>query len=187
MPRFACLLAALLFIGACAPAWGQDKVPDSSRKLPNGVYAVLRSSLKEKDVRPLKDGERLLIHRHRYLKTKDKVPPSFLVVRAAPDVDLDLAGPPKAEKEGEEVVRILLKLKPKAAKALERLTSGRDGKPIAIVLGGEVVTMHKVRAVIKGGDLQITSCAAGAAKYLLEQLNAQSGSHRPGVKAAGRS
>lgn len=140
--------------------------------MPDGVYAVLRESLREKDVRPLKDGERLAVHRHRYLKTKDKEPPRFVVVRAAPDVDIDLTGRPKAVKDGEEVVRILLKLKPKAAKALERLTSDRAGKQIAIILGGEVVTMHKVRTVIKGGDVQITSCAAGAAKYLLEQLNA---------------
>jgi preprotein translocase subunit SecD len=133
---------------------------------------VLREGLNEKDVRPLKDGERPVVHRHRYLKTKDREPPRFLVVRAVPDVDLDLAGQPKAVKDGAEVVRILLKLKPRAAQALERLTSDPAGKQIAIVLGGEVVTMHKVRGVIKGGDVQITSCAAGAAKYLLEQLNA---------------
>ena len=44
------------------------------------------------------------------------------------------------------------------------------GKELAIVLGGEVVTTHTIRAAIKGGEVQITSCAAGAAKYLLEQL-----------------
>jgi len=44
---------------------------------------------------------------------------------------------------------------------------------ITIVLGGEVVTMHKVRQVIRGGEVQITGCAAGAANYLLEQLQAR--------------
>ena len=67
-------------------------------------------------------------------------------------------------------MRILLKLQPKAATALERLTSERIGREIAIVLRGDVVTMHKIRTVIKGGEVQITSCAAGAADYLLEQL-----------------
>jgi hypothetical protein len=32
--------------------------------------------------------------------------------------------------------------------------------------------MHKVREVIKGGDVQITCCAVGAANYLLERLQA---------------
>ena len=173
MRRSARLLAALLFIGSNALVWGQDKTPKSAKKPPDGVYAVLRESLQEKDVLPLKGGELLVVHRHRYLKKDDREPPRFLVVRAAPDVALDLTGEPKAVKDGEEVVRISLKLQPKAATALERLTSDRLGKQVAIVLGGEVVTMHKVRGVIKGGDAQITCCAAGAAKYLLEQLNAR--------------
>ena len=172
MRRSACLLAALLVIGSHALASAQDKRQQSPKKLPDGVYAVLRESLKEKDVAPLKDGEVLVAHRYRYLKKDDKEPPRFLVVRSTPDVDLDLAGAPKAVKEGEEVVRILLKLQPKAATALERLTSDRLGREITIVLGGEVVTAHKIREVIKGGEVQITSCSAGGAKYLLEQLQA---------------
>jgi preprotein translocase subunit SecD len=94
------------------------------------------------------------------------------VVRTAPDVTLDLSEAPKAVKEGGEVVRILLKLRPKAAEALERLTRDHEGKQVTIVLGGEVVTMHKVRETIKGGDVQITNCAAGASGYLLKQLEA---------------
>ena len=69
-------------------------------------------------------------------------------------------------------MRILLKLRPQAAAALERLTRAQLGKQVAIILGGEVVTVHKVREVIRGGEVQIASCAAGAAGYLLKQLQA---------------
>ena len=170
MPRLACLLAAVFTIGSFVPAWPQDNSPRLPKKLPDGVYAVQRESLKESDILPLKAEELLLVHRHRYLK-KDKIePPRFLVVRPSPDVTLDLADRPKAVKEGDEVVRVYLKLKPGAARALERLTGDSLGKEIAIVLGGEVVTTHKIRSVIKGGDVQITNCAPGAANYLLEQL-----------------
>jgi preprotein translocase subunit SecD len=172
MCRSACVLVTLLFGASYALAVAQDKTPAPPKKLPAGVYAVLRESLKEKDVLPLQDGERLVVHRHRYAKKADQEPPRFVVVRSAPDVALDLVGKPKAVKEGNEVVRISLTLQPKAAKDLERLTADRLGKQIAIVLGGEVVTMHKVREVIKGGEVQITSCAPGAANYLLEQLQA---------------
>jgi len=173
MPRPAGRLAALMVIGLCVPACGRDQTPESSKTVPDGVYAVLRDSLNETDLLPLKDGEALVADRHRYVKADDQEPPRFLVVRAAPDVDLDLADAPKAVEEGGEVVRVLLKLQPKAATALERLTRDQRGKQVAIVLGGEVVTVHKVRDVIKGGDAQITSCAPGAAKYLLEQLQAR--------------
>jgi preprotein translocase subunit SecD len=172
MRRQVCLLVALFFLGSSASVWPQDK-PPPARKLPDGVYAVERESLKEKELLPLKDGEVLVVNRYRYLKKDESEPPRFLVVRAAPDVPLDLVGEPKSVKDGEEVVRILLKLQPKAATALERLTAARLGRPITIILDGEVVTMHKIREVIKGGEVQITSCAPGAAKHLLERLEAQ--------------
>ncbi len=171
MSRSACALAVALLLGGQARA--DDKAPTPAKKLPDGVYAVLREGTKEKDVLPLKDGEALAVHRHRYLKDGDKEPPRFLVVRPAPDVPLDLAAAPKADKDGDEVVRILLKLRPKAAAALERLTRDQLGRQVAIVVGGEVVTAHKVRTVIKGGEAQISSCTPGAAGYLLKQLQAR--------------
>jgi preprotein translocase subunit SecD len=170
MSRSACFLAAVFSLAGQATVWAQDKAPGPGQRPPGGVYAVRREGAREQEVLPLKDGEALVVNRHRYLKNGENEPPRFLVVRRAPDVALDLAGPPKAVEEGGEVVRILLKLRPQAAGALERLTRDHLGRQVAIVLGGEVVTVHKVREVIKGGDVQITSCAAGAAPYLLKQL-----------------
>jgi preprotein translocase subunit SecD len=145
---------------------------DVARKLPDGVYAVARDSLKKKDLLPLKAGEVLAVDNHPYLKKEEAGPPRFLVVRCTPDVTLDLAAEPKASKEGEVVVRIRLKLRPRAAADLERLTRARLGRQVAVVLDGRVVTVHKVRAVIKGGDVEITSCAPGGAAYLLKCLQA---------------
>jgi hypothetical protein len=171
-PR-ACLVVAALLIGTHAFAFGQGQTPKSAGPLPDGVYAVLRDGRSEKDVLPLQDKETLTIDRHPYLKKSDQEPPRFLVVRTAPEVKLDLAGEPKAVIEGGEVVRILLKLQPNAAKGLERLTSEQRGKEVAILIGGNVVTVHKVRDVIKGGEVQITSCGPGGADYLLKQLRAR--------------
>lgn len=173
MRRAVCLSVVLLFFGVHISAWSQDQKPSSPKKLPDGVYAVLRESLKEKEVLPLKDGETLIVHRHKYVKTKEQVPPRFLVVRSAPDVSLDLVGEPKVIKEGKEVAGILLQLQPKAANALEKLTQERLGKALAIIIDGEVVTSHTIRSVIKGGAVQITNCAPGPAVYLLEQLQAR--------------
>jgi preprotein translocase subunit SecD len=172
MSRSACFLGAVILCGGQAAMWAQDE-PPATRKLPDGVYAVQRDGLKEKDVLPLKDGEVLAVHHHRYLKSDTKEPPHFLVVRPRPDVTLELVGAPTVVKDGDEVVRILLKLQPKAAQALEKLTRDHLRREVAIVVGGEVVTMHKIRDVIKSGEVQITSCAAGAAGYLVKQLQAR--------------
>ena len=62
---------------------------------------------------------------------------------------------------------------PKAAAVVEQLTHANLGREVPIILGGEVVTTHKIRQVIKGGEVQITSCAPGAAAYLVKQLRAK--------------
>jgi len=162
------LAAALLLLTGAISA---SAVAPPPRKLPDGVYAVRRDGLKKTDVLPLKRDEALVVHNHRYLK-KGAEPPRFVVVGTAPDVALDLDGEPKAVKDGAEVVGIRLKLRPKAAKALERLTRQLRGRQVAVIIGGEVVTMHKVREAIRGGEVQITSCAPKAAAHLLEQLRA---------------
>jgi preprotein translocase subunit SecD len=173
MSHCASLTAVVLFLGSHTQAWGQDKAVQSPRKPADGVYAVQRDGLKEKDVLPLKDGEMIVVHRHRYLKKDEKEPPRFLVVRSAPDVALEFVGAPKVARDEAGDLRIHLKLQPKEATTLERLTRAHLNRQIAIVLGGEVVTMHKVREVIQGGEVQITSCAPGAADYLLQQLQAK--------------
>jgi hypothetical protein len=165
------VLAAVLLLGGHAAA-ARAEPREEPKKPPDGVYAVLRDGAAEKAVLPLKDGEALLVHRPPSLKGQPEEPPRYVVLRAAPDVQLDLAGPPQAVKEGDNT-RFLLKLRPDAAAALERLTRDRLGGQVAVVLGGEVVSMHKVREVIKGGDVQITSCAPGGAEALLERLRAR--------------
>jgi preprotein translocase subunit SecD len=173
MNRRTYLFTAAILLGSQALAWTADDAPAVKSKIPDGVYAVERDGASEKEVLPLKEGEVLAVNRHRYQKTEGKEPPRYLVVHTAPEVALDLAGEPKADKKGDEVVRIQLKLQPKPAAALEKLTRDRPGKQVAIVLGGEVVTVHKVRSPIPNGDVQITSCTPGAADFLLKQLQAR--------------
>jgi preprotein translocase subunit SecD len=132
----------------------------------------VRDGAAAEDVLPLKDGEALAVDRHRYAKGAGG-PPRYLVVRSAPAAALDLDGEPEAITAGAEVVGVRLKLKPAAAAALERLTRDQVGRQVAVVVGGEVVTAHKVRDPIRGGQVQVTGCAPGSAGYLLGQLKSR--------------
>jgi preprotein translocase subunit SecD len=157
-------LVTSAFVIAQTTAFGGDPTPPQ-KKLPDGIYAVVRDSDGEKGVLPLKDGEVLAVDRYRFQKADSRDPPRYLVVHTAPEVTLDLAAEPKAEQDGEEVVRVLLKLQPKSAAALAKLTGDRHYKLVTIILDGEVVTTHKIRATIANGNVQITSCSPGGAAY----------------------
>src|SRR5262245_46217401 len=98
MSRTARLLVVAIALSVLASAWGQAAPPPG--KPADGVYAVLRESPTKKEVLPLKAGEALVVHNHRYLKKGDDEPPRFVVVRPAPDVALDLDGEPKPIKDG---------------------------------------------------------------------------------------
>jgi len=164
MKALACFAAVLL--PCLQPAFSQEA------KLPNGVYAVERESLSKNELLPIKAGETMVVNNFRYQKKGAKAAPLYLVVGTSPSVRLDLATAPKAEKSGDEISRILLKLRPEAAKSLEKVTQERLGRSLAIVVDGDVVTAHKIRSVIRGGDVQISNCAPDAAPYLLKHLEA---------------
>src|SRR5262245_16516603 len=136
-------LFVLVLACGISMASAQDRPQAAARKVPNGVYRLLRDGASEKEVAPPKDGEVVLVDRHRYAKADANEPPRYLVVHSAPDVMLYLAREPVGEKNGAEV-RITLKLRPQAAESLERVTREHPGGQLTIVLDGDVVTTHKI-------------------------------------------
>jgi preprotein translocase subunit SecD len=62
--------------------------------------------------------------------------------------------------------------------ALEAFTRERVGKRAAIVLGEEIVSIHKVLEVIDGGTMQITRCTDDACRRILSKLKAPAPSER---------
>jgi preprotein translocase subunit SecD len=157
-----------LLLGAAASS-AQDGGQTKDKKLANGIYGVLREGAEEKAILPLKDNEVVAVNNHRFLKKGDKEPPVYLVVRKAPDVPLVLAGEPEVVKD-EKGLQIRLTLHADHAKTMERFTRDSKGGTAAVIIGGEVVTAHKIRDVITGGAVQITNCNEEAGAFLLKQL-----------------
>ena len=94
----------------------------------------------------------------------------YLGFKAAPDVPLTLAAKPKTQDGASGSPMLRLQLAPDAAQTLERFTAANLGRPVAIVVGGEVVSKHKVREAITGGKLQISWCNANACEVLRLKL-----------------
>jgi hypothetical protein len=148
MPRH---LLPLVFALACACA---DSSPAPTPvALPDGVYEVLAVE-GDRAALPAPGPEtRVLIHDRKYLRGGSEEPPDYLLLRVPGYAPLDLARPPtQGMTEGRPV--LLLALEEDAGKALTELTSRAERA--AVVIGGDVVTVHRIRVPIEGGHLQIS-------------------------------
>ncbi|MHC4940733.1 MAG: hypothetical protein ACYTHK_17470 [Planctomycetota bacterium] len=127
------------------PAWIACAAP-----LPNGVYEVRASGAEP----PAADAQsRVLVFDRQFIRGGDEIPPEYVLLDTTGYAPLDLAEPPEqAEVNGRAV--LLLTLTPDAGRALTELTT--HAERAAVVVGGEVVTVHRVRVPIEGGRLQVS-------------------------------
>jgi preprotein translocase subunit SecD len=143
---------------------------DSPRLLANGVYAVLREGLTREEVRMDKVPHRILVYDRKYSDADKDKPPKYVALDTSFFVPLILAGPPDTQKDDRGWTLLSVTLAREHANTLEKFTRAHLDGTVAIVLDGEIITMHKVRTVIRDGKAQITRCGDDACKTLLLKL-----------------
>lgn len=85
-------------------------------------------------------------------------------------VPLRLASGLKLDRESLVHPSLLLTLESDAAKRLSGFTARHIGGMIAVVVDGQALTLHTVRAAITRGSLRITRCGDNACEKLEESL-----------------
>jgi hypothetical protein len=155
------------------PGWvAPPEMPAPARHAvpPDGVYLVLRASESADSLEPLAEGEHLAVYTRAFAAGPDQGPPEYMVIYTRPEVHLDLAEKPKMGRGPDGKLNLQFRLQPLAAAELEALTRDHQGARAAVFIGGQVVTVHKIRSVISGGALQISCCDPRACGYLQEKL-----------------
>ena len=161
-------LAGLMLLAA-AGVGCMDSVGEG-RRLSNGVYAVLREGLSSEEVRVDDVPHAVLIYDRKYSESDKNEPPKYVAIDTSSFVPLVLAGPPDAQADENGRTLLQVTLAEEHVKTLEEFTHHHLNGRVSIVLGGEIITMHKVRSVIRDGRVQITRCADDACKTLLLKL-----------------
>ncbi len=162
MRAFALLLC--LVAAACSS-------PPPRPALPDGVYLVLAEDPDRHALRPADANETILAYKRSFAPRPKADPVAFLLVSRAPFVPLELAAPARVTDDGEERASIQLDFTAKSGAILERLTAEWAGRgSMAVVIGDEVITVHKIREAIRGGQIQVSCCAEGAFEFLADQL-----------------
>jgi hypothetical protein len=141
--------------------------------LADGFYRVMRTYPDRASVEgKLQTGEQMLRFNPTFLDAKDNGE-EIVVVRVEPNVPLLLAEAPSKMADRTEETKFWLgvSLNPEAAKSFETFTEENLGQRVAIVVGGEVITMHGIKEVIRGGKVQISRCGDKGCEVLFRELS----------------
>lgn len=143
---------------------------DGAAPLSSGIYLVTRESDDQAKLQPVSKDEFLIISDDRFLDPSERGPARFLTVSVKDRIPIVITNSPEKGKDGKGRPSLLLELDKSQVKPLEEFTTKHVNKSVAIVIGGDVVTVHKIREPIKGGKLQITRCTDNGCEVLYSKL-----------------
>jgi len=139
-------------------------------KLKDGLYLVVRDSANRKDLEPVKKPERLLVNDYHFLDPAERQETEYVVINAEQFVPMILHSDPEKKTDARGKPMLHLQLAEDEVGPLEEFTQKNTGGRLAIVIGGEIVTVHKIREAVKGGKLQITRCTDHGCEAIYTEL-----------------
>ena len=141
----------------------------ASEPLADGMYAVLEDAPTAQEARIQGESHRVVRYDQRSA-SGELMAPQYLALRTSSFVPLILEVPPDVHQQGDGRTYLTVTLAQRYVKALADFTRENLGGRVAIVVDGEVLTMHKVRSVIDGGRMQITRCTDNACELIRSKL-----------------
>jgi len=136
--------------------------------IPDGLYPVLKV-----DTTGQVPGETLAETVYLPFSTLMQEPgdiPLNVLLNIADFVPLMLDEPPVEGPIQDDKRHLLLSLSPEASEQLIDFSTRRVNERAAIVIGGEVITMHGIREPLTSGMLQISWCGVDACEILMVRL-----------------
>ncbi len=139
--------------------------------LENGAYAVLREAPSAHEAGPDGGSQVVLPYdRRKYSGAPTNEPLTYVALDAKDYVPLVIEGTPDMRSDGQGKSVLSVSLVRKNVKRAESFTRAHLGGRLAMVIDGEIVTLHKIRTVITDGKVQITRCTDNACEVLRSKL-----------------
>ena len=168
-----------LWFAICA-CDGQDRqptnqVPAASRagahSRDNGAYAILEEAPTPQQAKVEGVPQRVLTYdRGKYSGAPANEPLTYVAIDPKDYVPLIIDGTPEMKSDGQGKSVLSVSLARKNVPEAEAFTRAHLGGRIAIVVDGEIVTIHKIRSVITDGKVQITRCTDNACEVIRSKL-----------------
>jgi preprotein translocase subunit SecD len=167
------LLVVCTYVCPLGAQTNQTNAPiaPSVASLQNGAYFVLREASTPQEAQVSGVSEIVLAYDQRkYSDAPSNQPPSYVSIDPKDYVPLIIEGAPEMSKDGQGKSILSVSLTRTNAERAEAFTRVHLGGRIAMVVDGEIVTLHKIRSVITGGKLQITRCRDNACEVIRTKL-----------------
>jgi hypothetical protein len=149
----------------------QAAVSPGAHPLENGIYSVLREEPTPQAARVEGIPQAVLAYdRRKYSDAPPNEPLTYVAIDRRDYVPLVIEGTPEMKPDAQGKSVLTVSLARKNAEKAEAFTRAHLGGRIAIVVDGEIVTLHKIRSVITGGRVQITRCTDNACEVLRSKL-----------------
>jgi preprotein translocase subunit SecD len=143
----------------------------SAHSLENGAYLVLREAPTAQEARAGDSSQLVLAYdRRKYSDAPPETPLNYVAIDLKDYVPLIIEGVPEMKRDDQGKSILSVSLARKNAERAEAFTRAHLGGRIAMVVDGEIVSLHKIRSVITGGKLQITRCTDNACELIRVKL-----------------
>jgi hypothetical protein len=146
--------------------------------LENGLYLVHARINDPGNVRKLPDGYLLVAYSYEHLTTRDGEIRAIehLIIKNHADVKFSLSGEPEISPTNDRYeFSVGISLSEQASQQMQKFTATNLGRSVALVAGGKILTVHKIRSEIIGGKLQITRCNDNGCQYIYNSLRSKPG------------
>jgi hypothetical protein len=178
VPRALLALFALILLAAACTRTEDNAVahrePSTSttgrNALRDGLYPVLCEAATPESAGLVAPRQLVLPYDRKYSGLAQEEPRTYLAIDTSLLVPLILDGQPEVRHDGTGRALLSVTLARECVNLLEQFTAEHLGKPVAIVLDGEIVTMHTVRSIIREGKLQISRCDSSSCEVLRGKL-----------------
>jgi preprotein translocase subunit SecD len=158
------LTTLTIIIGLTIPAH-----PKSNYTIPDGLYLIVKIDTAATQVDTLSSKE-IAIYFSKLFEDFNSNEYLRIIIDTTAYVPLELEKAPTTEQQTEAKKKLLLSLTKEASEKLKSFTENHVMNHVAIVVDGEVLTMHKIKEPITSGQLQITRCNDNACQRLYVTL-----------------
>ncbi len=158
-------LLALPVVSACLGG----KQVSTAPPLADGIYPALAEPT-DSPALGLPAGQRSLRYDPKLADSASQDPVTYVTVDTKDFIPLVLRKAPEPQRQQDGRLLLGVALDEAYVKPLADFTRAHLNQRIALVLDGEVMSTHKVRTVIEGGQLQITRCDDHACEKILSKL-----------------